>query len=287
MNKKEILNHTIKLNNNVKMPQFGLGTYLMKDEKEIYNAVTTALENGYRHIDTAQFYDNEVVIGQALKDFLAKNHQVTRKDIFITSKIWNTSHQYQLAKKAFMEILQRLQVDYLDLCLIHWPTKYRFECWQALEEMYTNKKVRAIGISNFKVHHLEDFLKKVKVKPVVNQIETHPGYNQLDVVKYCQKNNIAITSWRTIMAGTTKDIPLLEKLAQKYDTTSAHVALRWAWQLNEIVIPKSVTTSRIVTNPDIGNFQLTAKEMEEINNLPQKRLGADPDDKNIWKDMID
>lgn len=287
MDKKAILNHKIKLNNNVEIPQFGLGTYLMKDRNEIYNAVTVALENGYRHIDTAQFYDNEVVIGQALKDFLSKHPEVTRKDIFITSKIWNTSHPYQLAKDAFMEILKRLQLDYLDLCLIHWPTKYRFECWKALEEMYALGKVKAIGVSNFKVHHLKEFLKKVKVKPTVNQIETHPGFNQLDVVEYCQKVGIAITSWRTMMAGATKDIPLLVELAKKYNTTSSHVALRWAWQLNEIIIPKSVTPTRIINNPEIGNFQLSPEEMAAINKLPQKRLGPDPDDKKIWKDMID
>lgn len=287
MTKNEILTKKIKLSNGVLMPQFGLGTYLMENENEAYKAVMVALENGYRLIDTAQYYNNEIEIGYAIKDFLQKYPEVKRKDIFITSKIWNSDHQYDKAKKAFFDILKRLQIDYLDLCLIHWPTKDRYQCWEFLEEAYQEGKVKAIGVSNFKIHHLEAFLKKVKIKPMINQIETHPGFNQLDVVSFCQRNNIAITSWRTMMAGKTDKIPLLVTLAKKYQTSTTQVALKWAWQLNEIVIPKSVTPKRIIENPNIGNFTLTDKEMTAINQLPQKRLGPDPDDKKIWKDFID
>lgn len=286
MTKNEILSKKIELNNKVLMPQFGLGTYLMNNE-EAYQAIITALENGYRHIDTAQYYKNEEIIGKAIKDFLLKNLKVKREDIFITSKIWNYDHEYEKAKKAFFDILNRLDVDYLDLCLIHWPTKNYHQCWKFLEEVYKLKKVRAIGVSNFKIHHLEELLQKAEIKPMVNQIETHPGFNQLDVVNFCQKNNIAVTSWRTMMAGKTNEIPLLVDLAKKYQTTSTHIALRWAWQLNEIIIPKSVKPARIISNPDIGNFALTFEEMQAINNLPQKRIGPDPDDKNVWKDLID
>lgn len=287
MTKDEILTKKIKLSNGVLMPQFGLGTYLMQNENEAYKAVMVALENGYRLIDTAQYYNNETEIGYAIKDFLKKHPEVKRADIFITSKIWNTDHEYDKAKKAFFDILKRLQIDYLDLCLIHWPTKNRYQCWKFLEEAYQQGKVKAIGVSNFKVHHLEDFLKKVKIKPMVNQIETHPGFNQLDVVSFCHKNNIAITSWRTMMAGKTDEIPLLVALAKKYQTNTIQVALKWAWQLGEIIIPKSVTPKRIIENPNIGSFNLTDKEMAEINQLPQKRLGPDPDDKKVWKDLID
>lgn len=287
MTKNEILTKKIKLSNGVLMPQFGLGTYLMENENEAYKSVLVALENGYRLIDTAQYYNNEVEIGRAIKDFLQQHPEVTRKDIFITSKIWNTDHQYDKAKKAFAGILERLQLDYLDLCLIHWPTKNRYECWKFLEEAYEAGKVRAIGVSNFKVHHLEAFLQRVKIKPMVNQIETHPGFNQLDVVKFCQKNNIAITSWRTMMAGKTNEIPLLVALAKKYQTSTIQIALKWAWQLNEIIIPKSVTPKRIIENPNIGSFNLTEQEINEINQLPQKRLGPDPDDKKVWNDLID
>lgn len=287
MTKEQVLTKRIKLSNGVMMPQFGLGTYLMENENEAYRSVIVALENGYRLIDTAQYYNNEEEIGRAVKDFLKKHPEVKRKDIFITSKIWNDDHEYAKAKSAFNGMLKRLQVDYLDLCLIHWPTKNRFECWKFLEEAYKEGKVKAIGVSNFKVHHLEEFFKKVKIKPMVNQIETHPGFNQLDVVKFCQKNNIVVTSWRTMMAGKTNDIPLLVDLAKKYETTTTKIALKWAWQLNEVIIPKSVTPKRIIENPNIGNFSLTDKEMTAINSLPQKRLGPDPDDKEVWKDSID
>lgn len=287
MTRDEILAKKIKLNNGVMMPQFGLGTYLMKSEDETYNAILTALESGYRQLDTAQYYNNEEIIGRALKEFFRKHPEVKREDIFITSKIWNSDHEYEKAKQAFNDILKRLDLDYLDLCLIHWPTKYRYQCWQFLEEAYQAGKVKAIGVSNFKVHHLDDFLKQVNIKPMVNQIETHPGFNQLDIVDFCQKNDIAVTSWRTMMAGKTNNIPLLVTLANKYYTSTNHIALRWAWQLNEIIIPKSVTPKRIIENPNIGSFVLTEEEMQKINNLPQERLGADPDDKSIWKDMID
>lgn len=287
MTKSEILTKKIKLSNGVLMPQFGLGTYLMENENEAYQAVMVALENGYRLIDTAQYYQNETEIGRAIKDFLRQHPEVTRKDIFVTSKIWNTDHEYDKAKKAFFDILKRLQLDYLDLCLVHWPTKNRYQCWKFLEEAYQQGKVRAIGVSNFKIHHLEAFFKQVKVKPMVNQIETHPGFNQLDVVNFCHKNNIAITSWRTIMAGKTNEIPLLVTLAKKYQTTTTQIALKWAWQLNEIIIPKSVTPKRIIENPNIGSFNLTTEEISAINQLPQKRLGPDPDDKKVWKDFID
>lgn len=282
-----ILDKKIKLHNGVLMNQFGLGTYLMNSETETYQAVMCALNAGYRHIDTAQYYNNEVAIGKAVKDFLQVNKNVSRKDIFITSKIWNTSHSYELAKKAFNEILERLQIDYLDLCLVHWPTKNRYEVWQVLEELYAAKKVRAIGVSNFKVHHLEDFLSKVKIKPMVNQIESHPGFSQLEVIEYCQKNEIAVTSWRTLMGGKANEVPLLNRLAKKYNTTSVHIALRWAWQLDLIIIPKSVNYERIINNTKIANFHLSEKEMLEISNLNISRLGPDPDDKNVWKDMID
>lgn len=287
MTRDEILTKKIKLNNGIMMPQFGLGTYLMENEEQTYNAVMTALENGYRHIDTAQYYNNETIIGRVLKDFLNKHPEVKREDIFITSKIWNDDHEYEKAKAAFSGILTRLGVDYLDLCLIHWPTKNRYQCWKFLEEAYQNKKVKAIGVSNFKVHHLEDFLKQVKIKPMVNQIETHPSFNQLDVVDFCHENDIAVTSWRTMMGGKTNEIPLLVDLAKKYQTSSNQIALKWAWQLNEIIIPKSVTPKRIIDNPNIGNFTLTELEITEINNLPQERLGPDPDDKNVWKDTIE
>lgn len=286
LTKDQILQEMIPLNNGVKIPQFGLGTYLMTDSKSIYNSVMCALQNGYRHIDTAEYYKNEEIIGDAIKDFLAENPEVTRQDLFITSKIWNENHKYELAKDAFRGILTRLKLDYLDLCLINWPTKQSFDCWKALEEFYQYGKVRAIGVSNFNNSQLKDFLKKVKIKPAINQIETHPGFNQTDKVNYCHKNDITIASWRTMLGGRADEIPLLKQLATKYNVTSSHIALRWAWQLGQIVIPKSTTLERIISNPDIGGFQLTEEEMSKIQELPQSALGPQSDDRKFWKGIM-
>ena len=286
LTKTQILQKMITLNNGVKIPQFGLGTYLMNDNQAIYNSVIWALQNGYRHIDTAEYYKNEEVIGTAIKDFLTQNPQVTRKDLFITSKIWNENHQYQLAKDAFAGILARLKLDYLDLCLIHWPTKESFECWKALEELYDYGKVKAIGVSNFNSSQLKKFLKKVKIKPAVNQIETHPGFNQKATVDFCKEHNIVVASWRTMLGGKANEVPLLQTLAAKYSVTASHIALRWAWQLGQVIIPKSTTPERIVSNANIGGFELTATEMLEIENLPQVALGPQSDDKQFWKGIM-
>ncbi|WP_425381335.1 aldo/keto reductase [Spiroplasma endosymbiont of Polydrusus pterygomalis] len=286
LTKDQILQKKITLNNGVKIPQFGLGTYLITDSKSIYNSVMCALQNGYRHIDTAEYYKNEEIIGNAIKDFLSENPEVTRQDLFITSKIWNDNHKYELAKDAFRDILRRLKLEYLDLCLIHWPTKQSFDCWKALEEFYQYGKIRVIGVSNFNSSQLKNFLKKVNIKPAINQIETHPGFNQTETVNYCHKNNIAIVSWRTMLGGRADEVPLLKQLATKYNVTSSHIALRWAWQLGQIVIPKSTTVERIISNPDIGGFQLTAEEMLKIQKLPQSALGPQSDDRKFWKGIM-
>ncbi len=286
LSKDQILQKTIILNNGVKIPQFGLGTYLITDSKSIYNSVMSALQNGYRHIDTAEYYQNEEIIGNAIKDFLLENPEVRRQDLFITSKIWNDNHKYELAKDAFRGILRRLKLEYLDLCLIHWPTKQSFDCWRVLEEFYQYGKVRVIGVSNFNSSQLKNFLKKVNIKPAVNQIETHPGFNQIEIVNYCHKNNIAIVSWRTMLGGRADEVPLLKQLATKYNVTSSHIALRWAWQLGQIVIPKSTTVERIINNPDIGGFQLTEEEMLKIQKLPQSALGPQSDDQKFWKGIM-
>lgn len=286
LTKEKILQQKVKLNNDVIMPKFGLGTYLITDGLIVYNSVMWALKNGYRHIDTAEYYNNEVYIGSAIKDFLEQNPEVKRQDLFITSKVWNTNHKYDHAKIAIRAIIERLKLEYLDLCLIHWPTKDSFECWKALEEFYEVGKIQAIGVSNFNDKQLKKFLKKVKIIPAVNQIETHPGFNQADTVNFCYKKNITIVSWRTMLGGQAEHIPLLKELAQKYNTTPAHIALRWAWQLGQVVIPKSTTPQRIVSNPDIGGFELTPTEMLAIEKLPQAALGPQSKDNKFWKGIM-
>lgn len=286
LTKEQILQQKVKLNNYVMMPKFGLGTYLITDGLIVYNSVMWALKNGYRHIDTAEYYNNEVYIGSAIKDFLEQNPEVKRQDLFITSKVWNTNHKYDHAKIAIRAIIERLKLEYLDLCLIHWPTKDSFECWKALEEFYEVGKIKAIGVSNFNDKQLKKFLKKVKIIPAVNQIETHPGFNQADTVNFCYKKNITIVSWRTMLGGQAEHIPLLKELAQKYNTTPAHIALRWAWQLGQVVIPKSTTPQRVVSNPDIGGFELTPTEMLAIEKLSQGALGPQSKDNKFWKGIM-
>lgn len=286
LTKEQILQQKVKLNNDVIMPKFGLGTYLITDGLIVYNSVMWALKNGYRHIDTAEYYNNEVYIGSAINDFLEQNPEVKRQDLFITSKVWNTNHKYDHAKIAIRAIIERLKLEYLDLCLIHWPTKDSFECWKALEEFYEVGKIKAIGVSNFNDKQLKKFLKKVKIIPAVNQIETHPGFNQADTVNFCYKKNITIVSWRTMLGGQAEHTPLLKELAQKYNTTPAHIALRWAWQLGQVVIPKSTTPQRIVSNPDIGGFELTPTEMLAIEKLPQDTLGPQSKDDKFWKGIM-
>lgn len=286
LTKAQILQTKVLLNNETIMPQFGLGTYLMVDNISCYNSIMWALKNGYCHIDTAEYYQNEVIIGNAIQDFLAQNPTVTRQDLFITSKIWNDNHQTKKAQDAIKAILERLKLEYLDLCLIHWPTKNSFECWKVLEEFYKLGKIKAIGVSNFNKQQLKKFLKKVVIKPAVNQIETHPGFNQADTVNFCYQHDIIVTSWRTICGGNANKIPLLQTLAQKYNTTAAHIALRWAWQLGQVVIPKSTNPQRIVNNPDIGSFELTDLEMMSIEKLPQVALGPQSNDKKMWKGIM-
>ncbi|BET39281.1 aldo/keto reductase [Spiroplasma ixodetis] len=183
-------------------------------------------------------------------------------------------------------ILTRLKLDYLDLCLIHWPTKQSFECWRVLEEFYEYGKVRAIGVSNFNSSQLKVFFKKIKIKPAINQIETHPGFNQKNTIDFCYENNIAVTSLRTMLGGRADEIPLLQELANKYKVTASHIALRWTWQLGQVVIHKWNNPERIISNPDIGSFQLTEEEMLKIQKLPQTALGPQFNDKKFWKGIM-
>ncbi|AXK51459.1 aldo/keto reductase [Spiroplasma alleghenense] len=272
MNK--ILNHKKILNNNVEMPQFGLGTYKMTNEEESLAAVKHALKIGYRHIDTAHIYKNHKIIANAIKE-----SGVPRNEIFITSKIWITD--FKEPEAAFDRILLELETDYIDLCLLHWFAPDWEKAYKLLEEKYLQKKVRAIGVSNFMVDQLQQLLKIAQVKPTVNQIELHPQLPCLEIVDFCNKNNIAITSWQTIMKGEVSKIGEIVEISEKYKVTPAQVALRWAWERGIIIIPKSVNNFRIEENCNIDNFKLSKEEIELINKLsPEVRLGPDPNNIN-------
>lgn len=263
------------LHNGVKMPYLGLGVYKVMEGHEVEHAVKVALEHGYRSIDTAQYYANESGVGKALKE-----SGVPREDVFITTKVWNDSQGYENTLRAFEESREKLGLDYVDLYLIHWPVtgKYK-ETWGALEQLYREKKVRAIGVSNFQIYHLEDLFESCDVKPMVNQIELHPKLTQEELLAFCQKHHIQVEAWSPLMRGNYFDHPTLVSLAEKYNKTVAQIILRWDIQQNIVTIPKSVNESRIKENAHIFDFELTEQEMEEIAAMNENhRFGPNPDD---------
>jgi len=267
----------IELANGVQIPQVGLGVFQMSDQ-EVLNSVKWAIESGYRHIDTASFYDNEEAVGQAIKET-----GIDRKYLFITTKIWNDVRGYDETIAQFNKSLQKLGLDYLDLYLIHWPAAGFEENWRAMEDLYKQGKVRAIGVSNFKAHHIEQLMKTATIAPMVDQIETHPYLQQTELHEYLQEKNIIHESWSPLGGGVNKVIedPVIKDIAAKYQKTPAQVVLRWHVQRGEVVIPKSTHESRIKENIQLFDyhFDLTTDEMNQIAQLDSgKRVGADPDD---------
>jgi diketogulonate reductase-like aldo/keto reductase len=273
------LQSTTTLHNGVKMPWLGLGVFQVKDGEEVVNAVKAALELGYRSIDTAAIYQNEEGVGKAIAE-----SNIPRNELFITSKVWNSNQGYESTLAAFDESIDKLGLDYLDLYLIHWPVpaqgKY-IETWKALEKLYKDGRIRAIGVSNFKTHHLEELLANCEIKPMVNQIEYHPCLTQVEVREFCKKNEIQLEAWSPLMQGGLLNEPILIEIAAKYNKSTAQVILRWDLQNEVVTIPKSVKPHRIAENADVFDFELTEEEVGKINALNQdKRIGPDPDEFN-------
>ncbi|MBM7540917.1 diketogulonate reductase-like aldo/keto reductase [Amphibacillus cookii] len=270
------LSSTTTLHNGVEMPWLGLGVFKVEDGDEVIHSVTKAIENGYRSIDTAAVYKNEEGVGQAIKQ-----SDVARDQLFITSKVWNSDQGYQSTLDAFESTLARLQLDYLDLYLIHWPVpelnKYK-DTWRALEKLYKEGKIRAIGVSNFKESHLAELIKDCEIVPMVNQVEFHPHLTQEPLRAYCRDHHIQLEAWSPLKQGELLDDPILTEIANHHNKTVAQVIIRWDLQSGVVTIPKSVKEHRIISNADVFDFELTAEEMSQINAMNKDdRRGPDPD----------
>jgi methylglyoxal/glyoxal reductase len=272
------LQATTTLYNGVKMPWIGLGVFKVEEGPELVNAVKFAIKHGYRSIDTAAIYGNEVGVGQAIREAMTE-YGIKRADLFITSKVWNADLGYKSTIEAYETSLRKLGLDYLDLYLIHWPVEDKYvEAWRALETIYKEGKVKAIGVSNFQVHHLKQIMKDAEIKPMVNQVEYHPRLTQQEVKTFCDNNGIQFEAWSPLMQGQLFDNPLLKEIAKKFNKTVAQVILRWDIQNGVITIPKSTKELRIIENSTIFDFELTKEDMEQINNLNQNhRVGPNPD----------
>ncbi|MBB6635608.1 aldo/keto reductase [Cohnella thailandensis] len=264
---------TTTLNNGVQMPWLGLGVWKVTAEGEARRAIHAALEAGYRSIDTARIYKNEEDVGDAIR-----TSGVPRDEIFVTTKIWNEDQGYDRTLVAFEESRKRLGLDVIDLLLIHWPGTDKFQdTWRAFEKLYKDGFVRAIGVSNFKVHHLKKLAETSSIVPAVNQVEYHPLLTQKELLAYAKQNGIQLEAWSPLMQGNL-DQPVLQELAAKYGKTVAQIILRWDIQSGVVTIPKSVTPSRIAENGNLFDFSLSDEDMAKIDGLNQDhRFGSDPD----------
>ena len=270
---------TLRLNNGVEMPQLGFGVFLVPAD-EVVEPVRDALDAGYRLIDTAKLYGNEEGVGRAIRD-----SGIPRDEIFVTTKVWNSDHGYDATLRAFDDSQKRLGLDVVDLYLIHWPTPQRdlyVDTWRALEQLYADGRVRAIGVSNFTVAHLERLLGETTVVPAVNQIELHPGFAQEQTREFDHRHGIVTESWSPLGRGHgLLDDPVVIGIAEAHDKTPAQVVLRWHIQLGCVVIPKSTRKERIAENIDVFDVELTDAEMAALSALTEPgRVGPDPDEFN-------
>lgn len=265
--------------NGNEMPIIGLGTFRVENNDQCKDAVKHAIENGYRHIDTAMIYDNEEMVGQGIAEGLASTG-LDRSDLFVTSKLWLNDYGRSNVAEAYETSLSKLGLDYLDLYLMHWPgldEALMIDTWQGMEDLYKNDKVKNIGVSNFNAEHLEALLAQVSIKPVINQVEFHPYLTQSELRRYLEVQNIHVESWSPLMNAQILENDTVKSVASEINKTPAQVIIRWNIEHGVVVIPKSVTPSRIEENLNVFDFELTKEQIERLDSLNEdKRIGPNP-----------
>ncbi len=277
------LKDAFKLANGVEIPCVGFGTWQSPSSEVTVNAVKTALECGYRHVDTAAAYGNEKEVGEGIR-----RSGVPRGELFVTTKVWNTDRGYDKTMKAFEKSMKALGLDSLDLYLIHWPAGLQHgpqwaqtnrSTWKAFEQLYAEGRIRAIGVSNFLTHHLQALIEDAEVKPMVNQIELHVGTMQPETVAYCRAQGILLEAWSPLGTGRVLEHPKLIAIAQKYGVSVARLCIRWCLQNDLLPLPKSITPVRIRENAEVFSFEIDAEDMAEMNAFPQFGFSGNHPDK--------
>ena len=273
----------LSLANGVKIPQIGLGTWQINDREQLRNIVATAFEYGYRLIDAAAAYSNEMALGRALQELA-----LPREELFISDKVWNTNRGYEAVQAACKKSLKKLKTDYIDLYLIHWPASPKIhddweninaETWRGMEKLYQEGLARAIGVCNFKKHHLEVLSKTATVEPMVNQMEIHPGMPQTEIINYCQAKGMVMEASSPLGNGMILSNDKLQELAHKKNKTVAQICLRYGLERDLVLIPKTVTPTRLRENLALMDFSLTKEEMDIIDAIPYcGGIGIDPDE---------